>query len=188
MNDLQQIYLVFFSIFFAIMLYSVKELAPFKTSLAHIRQVQKRLGVSIFVLNVAPIIYFIYFLTSLENSNFQFSEFLGNIIPIVTVFALSLSVYGFQQFWFAIINGFQESLFTQNELFKIKFVKNLEFFWRHPNQNLYPAIYYVLIPTIFFYYMSNQISSLISIIGFLIIITFGWVLITRKYSAGLSKN
>lgn len=186
-TTLHQIYFVAFAIFYAIVLQGVSKHAPFKTSSAFLKQPFCRLIVSVIILNFVPILYFSWFLTNLgllgkidlQNPY----AFLNNVSLVSVVFALTLSTFGFQKIWYMSMIIGKNKFYTCNE--KTDFQKKgIIFLDRHPLQYLFASIFYITLPSFFFYGLS-EITSIISI-GLLIVLITAAVmgyLAHRKYSS-----
>lgn len=180
---LQEIFVVSFSIFFVIMLESMKNLAPFKTSVAFKdTRVFHRLLLSVFVLNILPVLYFTIFLLNLRYTRLD-------IYPIFVTFSLSLGVYSFARLYTTIIIFFKEKFYTCDELVSYCHSKRFEDLRitinRHWSQEFFAFCYYLLIPTFLFCLLKAQFYAIITVGVSLAVVTAFGCIFRKKYMSSL---
>ena len=144
LSILDQLYIVSFSIFYGVMLHALKGMHAFDTSAVFTGDAKPvaRFAISVFFLNLLPFLYFsivlLYFLQDLQV----------NIFTILVVFALSLSIFGFNKIFYSILVSGKSRLYTPSELESVtRFSGSIERkFSSHYLQFLIPGILYILVP------------------------------------------
>lgn len=168
---LHHLYIVSFSIFYAVMLHTLKGLHAFDTSAAYTGNPKSlmRFVLSIVFLNLLPFLHFsiilLYLLHYLEV----------NILSILLVFALSISIFGFDKIFHAILIRGNKRLYTKSEYESvINFSDSMrKKFASHYLQFLIPGLLYVLVPLGLLLLEFDKVSGLIiiscSILGALVV-------------------
>jgi len=118
LNIAQEIFTVFYAIFFGIMVQSTGWLHSFPThesfALGLRSKATKRLFLSIITLNIIPLLYFLFFLNRLTFfNNLQLPRNLFDIsyLKILCVITLTLPVFGFYRFHTGLMVGFWKHLY-----------------------------------------------------------------------------
>ena len=170
------------------MLDSVKYLAPFKTSTAFKEsKVFGRLMVAIITLNVFPVIHFVYFLFNLQkiqvDGNFVWFDLpVGYIAPVLEVFALSLSVYGFVRLFNLIVALKPKSFYTESEIERLSVTDHHVHFKRDWSQQFFVFIFYFLVPIIGFYLIKDWKFALWLFIPLGVFIVLAYIVRKRRAS------
>ena len=175
-----------FSIFFVIMLDSAKNLVPFKPSTAYKEpKVFWRLLVAIITLNIIPVIHFTYFLFNLQkipvDENWMWFDLpVGYIAPVLEVFALSLSVYGFVRLYNFVVALSPNAFYTQLEIERIDNTDHHVHFKRDWSQQLFVFVFYFIIPIIGFYLIKDWKFGIWLFIPLGICIVSAWIVRKRR--------
>ncbi len=160
---LHELYIITFSIFYGVMLHTLKGIRAFDTSSAFTGNAKplRRFVLSIVFLNFLPFIHFsmilLYLLQNLELS----------IYSILVVFGLSIGIFGFDKIFHAILSRYRNSLYTTSELESI--LRNYDNAGRkfsfHYLQNLVPGLLYIFVPLGFLIYGFNWIIGVVIIVA-----------------------
>jgi len=154
---------VSFSVFYAVMLHTLKGLHAFDTSAAFAANKKSllRFALSVAFLNLLPFLHFsvilLYLLHYLQL----------NIFSILTIFALSISIFGFDKVFHAILVRFSGRLYTAAEFESVmKFSNDMKRkFASHYLQFLVPGLLYILIPLGLLLLEFEKVSGIATIIG-----------------------
>lgn len=113
MNVPQQIFAIFFAIFWGTSSNAWPKWKPFHWPLfPHSRQVRYRTGLSVLVLNVLPLFYFVWAYSWLGSKE---CKFVG--LAVVPAFA----VFGFYRLWIGLVECKPESFYHRNDEIKAAF-------------------------------------------------------------------
>ncbi len=152
-----------FSVFYAVMLHTLKGLHAFDTSAAFAanRKSLLRFALSVVFLNLLPFLHFSIILLYL----LQYLEL--DIFSVLTIFALSISIFGFDKVFHAILIRFSGKLYTAQEFESVtKFGENMKRkFASHYLQFLIPGLLYILIPLGLLLLEFEKVSGLATILG-----------------------
>ena len=180
-SELQEVFLIAFSIFFAIMLQSLQHLIPFKTSTAFKEPaIFYRVLLAVLTLNILPIFYFGIFLLNLGDAP------LG-LFSIFVVFALCLGVYSFARLFTTIVTKWKSIFYTKEELDDTnnKSEPRLVTLQRHWSQQFYVFQYYLFIPILLYFILKSQYEGIIVMVLLLVpSIIFG-IFARKKYMSSL---
>ena len=158
---MHHLYIVSFSIFYAVMLHTLKGIHAFDTAAAFTGNPKSlmRFALSILFLNLLPFLHFsiilLYLLHYLEVS----------IFSILLVFALSISIFGFDKIFHAMLIGSSKRLYTESEFESvINFSDSMrKKFASHYLQFLMPGLLYVLVPLGLLLFEFDKVSGLVII-------------------------
>lgn len=142
------------------MLVTSNPIRPFDSAdfFAGNRQSGYRLGLAIFLLNIAP---FLYFISILNKLNFDLPPFPDYIFLILIIFSLSLSVFGYAKIFYSIIIAKREKFYSERDFQRLikKNPEQKKGFSRHYSQHLYPGFLYVTLPIEFYFTYTDIINN-----------------------------
>jgi hypothetical protein len=141
---LHHLYIISFSIFYDVMLHTLKGLRAFDTTAAFTGNAKPlaRFALSILFLNLLPFLHFsiilLYLLHYLHT----------DIFSILLVFAMSISIFGYDKVFHAMLIRGSKRLYTESELESVvNFSDSMRRkFASHYLQSLIPGLLYVLVP------------------------------------------
>jgi hypothetical protein len=144
LSVLDQLYIVSFSIFYGVMLHTLKGIRAFDTSAAFTGKPAPlaRFAMSIAFLNLLPFLEFsIIILYALENLQL-------NILSILLVFGLSIGIFGFDKIFHALLIGAKTRLYNGGELESVCGLNDAlaRKFSSHYLQFLVPGLLYIFVP------------------------------------------
>ena len=159
---LHHLYIISFSVFYAVMLHTIRGIRAFDTSAAFTADPRslRRFVLSILFLNLLPFLHFSIILLYLLH-------YLAlNIFSILVVFALSISVFGFDKVFHTMLIRFNGMLYTSSEY---QSVINSESaarkFSSHYLQYLIPGLLYILVPLGLLLLQFDLASGIVTIVG-----------------------
>ncbi|HLG37206.1 MAG TPA: hypothetical protein VI338_03665 [Nitrososphaera sp.] len=162
---LHELYVISFSIFYAVMLHTIRGIRAFDTSSAFTGGAKplRRFILSIIVLNFLPFIYFSVILLYL----LQFLEV--SILSILVVFGLSIGIFGFDKIFHAFLVRYKSSFYTSGEMESILGNGNGQNIARkfscHYLQYLIPGVLYIVVPLGFLLVEFDAIMGISTIVG-----------------------
>jgi hypothetical protein len=144
LSVLDQLYIVSFSIFYGVMLHTLKGIRAFDTSAAFTGNKQPliRFAMSVVFLNLLPFLQFsIIILYALQNLDL-------NIFSILIVFGLSIGIFGFDKVFHAILIKERKRLYEDAELETVVGYSSAlaRRFSSHYLQYLIPGVLYISVP------------------------------------------
>ena len=175
LSFLHHLYIVSFSIFYAVMLHTLKGIHAFDTSAAFTanRKALFRFAMSVIFLNLFPFLHFSIILLYLLN------YLVVDIFSILLVFSLSISIFGFDKVFHAMLIRGRTRFYTESEFESVlKFSDSTRRkFESNFLQFLVPGLLYILVPLGLLMLEFELVSGLAIIFGSItgsIIVWYWW--------------
>lgn len=117
MNEIQQVYIIFFAIFWGVMANAQPRWKAFHWCYIQMSNVRKRLMLSMALLNFFPILFFAGALWILRGPSQNASSWTaGTVAKIVLLGVLpAFSTFGFYRLWFGLVEIWPDSFYQKND-------------------------------------------------------------------------
>lgn len=117
MNEIQQVYVIFFAIFWGVMASAQPRWKAFHWCYIHMPHVRNRLILSMAILNVLPILFFAGALWILRGPAQSASSWTAGTVANIVLLGVvpAFSTFGFYRLWFGLVELSPDSFYQKDE-------------------------------------------------------------------------